>query len=219
MNGLKVRFFLFVLILMFGIQSCAEMRRWVSPEGPVQTPVPAKPVPQEPDRIPTPVKPVPQDPDQSSAQAVDYARKHAESGEYQAAINIFFDAYRKQPQNMPLMEEYVRCLDGIRSAADEMVERGDLSAAGKLYYVLKNNHAKFKGLEQVLSFDTSYLTAKLDFCRNTLTKQGFEEYRKGNLNKAIVLWQGVLAFDPQNSDMKDAVRTATQQQKNLQEKN
>ena len=49
--------------------------------------------------------------------------------------------------------------------------------------------------------------------------QGFQEYRKGNLDKSIVLWQSLLAIDPHNKDIKEAVRTATQQQKNLQEKN
>jgi cytochrome c-type biogenesis protein CcmH/NrfG len=49
--------------------------------------------------------------------------------------------------------------------------------------------------------------------------QGFQEYRKGNLNKAIALWQSLLVIDPNNKDIKETVRTATLQQKNLQEKN
>ncbi|NMD40051.1 MAG: hypothetical protein GYA83_04585, partial [Deltaproteobacteria bacterium] len=82
-----------------------------------------------------------------------------------------------------------------------------------------NNYASFSGLKEMLSFDDAYLNTKLSSCRKNLSRQGFEQYRKGNIERAIALWQDLLAIDPENKDIKAAVRTATQQQKNLQDKN
>jgi tetratricopeptide (TPR) repeat protein len=142
-----------------------------------------------------------------------------EAGEYQKAIDTYSGEYRKQPQDRSLIKEYAKSLDGIKSTADKRLEKGDLAVAGRLYNILQNNYKKFKGFEQMLSFNNAYLNTKLTYCKKTLSKQGFEEYRKGDLHKAIVLWQGLLAIDPHNKAIKEAVRTATQQQKNLQENN
>lgn len=141
------------------------------------------------------------------------------SGEYQKAINTYHEEHRKQPKDLPLMKEYAKSLNGIKLAADNALEKGDPAAAGRLYYVLQNNYSKFHDIENMLCFNSSSLAAQLTCCRKSLSKQGFEEYRKGNLDRAITLWQGLLAIDPNNKDIREAVRTATQQQKNLQIKN
>jgi tetratricopeptide (TPR) repeat protein len=198
-------------MLLLIVQSCAAVRGWVSPQKnpeshkrPVQTathPKQSSPVP-----------------DRASVQSADLAKQSMDSGEYQKAIELYNDASRKQPQDLSLMKEYAKSLDGIKSAADKSLQKGDLASAGKLYNVLQNNYTKFNRFENMLSFNKTYLNTKLAYCRKTLSKQGFEEYRKGNLNKAIMLWQGLLVIDPNNKDIKEAVRTATQQQKNLQEK-
>ena len=72
-------------------------------------------------------------------------------------------------------------------------------------------------MERTLSFDHQDLNEKLTYCKKTLSKQGFEEYTKGNLDQAIIFWHGLLAIDPNNQAIRDAVRTARQQQKNLQD--
>jgi hypothetical protein len=46
--------------------------------------------------------------------------------------------------------------------------------------------------------------------------QGFQEYRERHIHSALLSWQGVLDIDPDNKDIKEAIRTATLQQKNLQ---
>lgn len=201
-NIMKAVLLVCITAFLLGLQSCAVMDIPASPESPVQAPAPAGPAPQVPDR----------------AQAVEQARIHAEAGEYRKAINLYGESYRSQPHDQALAEEFAHCLEGIRSIADQGLEKEDFAAAGELYYTLQLDYRKFADLEQTLSFDDAYLGTKLDFCRHTLTRQGFEEYRQGNLEKAITLWQGLLAIDPQNNDMKEAVRTAIQQKKNLEKK-
>ncbi|HOE73371.1 MAG TPA: hypothetical protein PK314_09140 [Deltaproteobacteria bacterium] len=207
MKALNMRFLFLALILAFCLQSCAGMNGPASPKSPVQPPAPAKPVP-----LPEPV-------DQTPAQSVNQARIHAAAGEYLKAITVYHDVHQKNPKDEHLAREYATFLNGAKSTAAEMLGKGEIAAAGALLYALKNSYPKFRGIEQMLSFDYAFLNSRLDYCRKTLTRQGFEEYRKGNLNQAIVLWQGLLAIDPGNEEMKEAVRTAIQQQKNLKEKN
>ena len=205
MHLFKFKLLPFVLVLLFSIQSCAEMQNWVSSRSPVKKSAP--------------VKHTSQTSGQASAQAVILAQKHMKAGEYQEVINIYNNEYREQPQDLSLMKEYVKSLDEIKSTADTALEKGDRGSAGRLYYALHNNYSKFNGFEQRLSFNKDNLNTKLTYCKKNLARQGFEEYRKGNLDKAIVLWQELLAIDPNNNDINEAVRTATQQQKNLQGKN
>lgn len=185
----KLRFL--ALILLITLQSCAETKSGIPPNSPVET----------------------------QAQTVNLAKKHMETGEYQKAIDIYNDERRKKPKDLTLAKEYASRLESIKSMADKALEKGDFAFAGKIYYVLQNNYPKFNKVAQMLSFNSAYLNTKLSYCRKSLSMQGFQEYRKGNLDKSIVLWQGLLAIDPHNKDIKEAVRTATQQQKNLQEKN
>lgn len=69
----------------------------------------------------------------------------------------------------------------------------------------------------MLSFNAPYLNTRLSHCKKSLSVQGFQEYRNGRINNALLLWQGVLDIDPNNKDIKEAVRTAKLQQKNLSE--
>ena len=141
-----------------------------------------------------------------------------EAGEYQKAIGIYSDQHRKQRDDLSLMKVYAESLNAIKSIADSTLYKGDVVSASRLYNILLNNYAEINGFEHMLSFNDTDLNTKLIYCKKTLCRQGFEEYREGNLNKAIVLWQGLLVIDPDNTDIKGAVRTATQQEKNLQEK-
>jgi len=52
-----------------------------------------------------------------------------------------------------------------------------------------------------------------------LTKAGLEEYRKGNLAKAIAVWEGLLSFDPNNVEIRKAVDTARIQLNEIIKKN
>ena len=235
MDLLRPKLLLFVLILLLTVQSCAQMKSWISPKSPVKTSAHVKHTSQAPSRAPSQSAHVKhtsqapsqaptlarqhQVPSQAPVQAATLARQHMEAGEYQTAIDIYSDECRKQPKDLPLVKEYAKSLEGIKSTAEKALEKGDFASAGRMYYVLQNNYAKFNDVAQMLSFNSAYLNTKLSYCKKSLSMQGFQEYRKGNLNKAIVLWQSLLVIDPNNKDIKEALRTATQQQKNLQVKN
>jgi len=230
MMFLKHKPIFFVIMLLFVFQSCAEMKSWVTPKKHARTTTQVKRSSQTSKQVTTktktpaltkenePAQSQTSSPTQASPQPESVADKYMKTGEYQKVINFYADACRKQPQDQSLAKEYAKSLNGMRSAADSVLGKGDTASAGRIYDILQCNYAKFNNVSSMLSFDKAYLNARLAYCKKTLSRQGFEEYRKGNINKAILLWQGLLAIDPNNKDIKRAVRTATQQQKNLQGK-
>ncbi len=194
----------FVIALLFGLHACAEMKGWLPQESPAQKPAPVKQAPQKAERPPE--------------RPLSLAANHMKAGQYQQALDIYGREFRRQPQEAALKKEYAKSVNEMKSLADTMLEKGNVPKAGRIYYTLRNNYASFSGLKEMLSFDDAYLNTKLSSCRKNLSRQGFEQYRKGNIDRAIALWQDLLAIDPENKDIKAAVRTATQQQKNLQDK-
>jgi tetratricopeptide (TPR) repeat protein len=153
----------------------------------------------------------------SPVQTQTHAKQFMDAGDYQKAIDTYNVEYRKQPRAPALVKEYMNSLEDIKSAADKGLEEEDFASAGKNYNVLLKNYPRFKGFDNRLSFNRTYLNIKLSNCRQSLSKQGFQEYRKGNLSGAIALWQGLLTIDPHNTEIKEALRIAELQQKNLQE--
>jgi tetratricopeptide (TPR) repeat protein len=141
-----------------------------------------------------------------------------EAGEFQKAMDEYNVEVQKHPHDLSLAREYVKSIENIASAADKALDKEDFASAGRNYDVLLKNYAHFKGFDKELSFNSTHLNEKLCYCKKAIFKQGFQEYRKGNLSEAIALWQDLLVIDPQNTDIKKALRTATLQQKNLQEK-
>jgi len=112
----------------------------------------------------------------------------------------------------------VKSIENIASAADKALDKEDVASAGRNYDILLKNYAHFKGFDKELSFNSIYLNEKLCYCKKAITKKGFQEYRKGNLSGAILLWEDLLAIDPDNTDIKKTLRTAKLQQNNLEEK-
>ncbi|MFO7568719.1 MAG: hypothetical protein R6W75_02895 [Smithellaceae bacterium] len=113
----------------------------------------------------------------------------------------------------------VKKLEDIKKAADKASAREDFAFAGKSYHLLLKSYPDFKDIAHLLSFDRAQLQTNLAACQTALYKKGFQEYREGNLNEAVALWQDYLVIDPDNADIRKALNTARTQQKNLQQKN
>ena len=175
----------------------------------VQAQLPSKPPTQAPVRKPTTP---PQEPSQPSPNRL------VEAGEYQKALEEYGVRHRKYPRDQALTTEYAKSVEEMKSAADKACDEKQFAAAGRTYDVLLKRYAQFKDFAHLLTFNNAYLNQKLSLCKRSLSVLGFQEYRKGNLNEAIVMWRGLLMIDPNNEDIKKAVNTATQQQKNLQKK-
>ena len=186
-----------ILLLIF--PSCAQMKSLLSPQASVQPPQASV------------------QPPQASVQARNEIKQHLGAGEYRKALDDYRSEHMKHPHDQALMREYVRCIEDIKAKADRISGAGDLASASKIYDTLLKSFPDFKTFAQLLSFDRDQLNTELAKCKTSLSKQGFQEYRKGNLGEAITLWRGCLFIDPNNVDIKRALNTAMVQQKNLQE--
>lgn len=133
----------------------------------------------------------------------------------QKGIDAYDVERGKHPHDGALTRDYIKDLEDLRVSADRASENGNLAQAGRIYSVLLKNYHEFP---KRLSFNQDYLNTKVTYCKTMLSRKGFEEYRKGNLNGAIGHWQGYLSIDPNNPDIKKAVQTASVQQKNLGQK-
>ena len=145
------------------------------------------------------------------------ARGHLQAGDYQKAIDVYHAGYRKAPHDQTLLSAYVQALEFMAATADRALDRQEIGAAGKTYDMLLKNYSRFQGFEEKLAFTRARLKEKLEYCKKTLFMQGFQEYRNGNLSQSIALWEDLLVIDPQNVDIKEALRIAKLQQKNLHE--
>lgn len=181
-----------LVILLSTVLSCAETRRWAAP---------------------THLLKVWSSPEQD----IKLAEEHRTSGEYQEALDIYTAAYRKHPRDKALRASYVKSITQMVSTADTALARRNFAAAGRTYAILLENKGRFEGFARNLPFDNAELEQKLDDCKRALFRGGFQEYRAGNLDAAIGMWQGLLVIDPDNTEIKEALRTAKLQQKTLHE--
>jgi tetratricopeptide (TPR) repeat protein len=204
-NFRRSKLLVLTLMLLPFFQSCAGMKSWIPQKSS--------------DRTSANVKDSSRTSIQASTQAANLVRGHMEAGEWQKAIDVYKIEYQKHPHDQALVKEYVKSIENMISAAEKAFDKEDFAFAGRIYDVLLKNYAHFKGFEKKLSFNSTHLNEKLSYCKKALFKLGFQEYRKGNLSRAIALWQDLLAIDPQNTDIKESLRTAKLQLKNLQEKN
>ena len=139
-------------------------------------------------------------------------------GNYSRAIDVYKLSFAKYPENQKLLSNYLRTLENIKRVADRAFEKKDYNLAGKTYYTLLRNYSYFKDLAQVLSFDSEFLNARVTECRTCVSREGLEQYRKRNFRKAISIWKNLLAFDPNNIYIRNAVDTATIQLRTLEGK-
>jgi len=196
------RFFA-ILILVMVFPACAQMKTGASSQTSIQE---------------TSRKPVQETSPQASVREPVQVKRPQATGDYQKTIDAYKSEHTKHPSNQSLTKEYVNILDEMEDTADKEFEKENYTSACKTYNILLKNYPAFKSFVSMLSFNKAKLTKKLTDCKTVLSKKGFQEYREGNLNEAIALWQGYLAVDPHNADIRKAVNTATLQQKNLQKK-
>ena len=144
------------------------------------------------------------------------ARLDIKAGQFQKAIVIYREVYQKYPQDHAVRSGYIRTLESIKSNGDRAFERGDFALAGCAYEIVLKHVSSLTRLNGSLAFNRKGLTSKIKSCKKLLFENGLEQYRSGNLDQAISIWKSILAFDPENKEVRKVVDMATLQLKNLQ---
>lgn len=144
------------------------------------------------------------------------ARREMKAGNFGKAVGLYGAALKDQPGEKSAKADYASAILEIKAAGDEALARRDYAAAGRIHRLLLDNLGFFEGLEGIgkaaaASLKKDRLVEAVKICRQGLTNNGLAEYRKGDLEKAIEIWDSLLAFDPGNAEIKKAVKTARAQ--------
>jgi tetratricopeptide (TPR) repeat protein len=148
-------------------------------------------------------------------EAAEQARAHLARQDYKKALETLERAYREHPGNAALMAQYVRTAEQIKCAADASLEHRNYVEAAAVYQLLLRTAAENKEVSRSLTFDEEHLKARVRNCSKALTESGLVKYREGNIAQAIAIWKSILAFDPDNREVKNAIDTASEQLKTL----
>jgi len=146
------------------------------------------------------------------------AKIYLDKRDFEKAMETYSIMYRRFPDNPDLRSNYIKAIEHTKKTADTAFFRGDFASAGLIYHILLKNHAQVSDFAGSLSFKRDFLSARINQCSRTLTGEGLEKYRKGDLEEAISTWKDVLKFDPENTEVQKAIKTATTQMKNFNKK-
>lgn len=147
--------------------------------------------------------------------AMGQASQALKAGEYHQALAEMQSLIRIYPGDINIFASLVSLSQDIKRTADLALAREDYIAAGKACYALWKDYPLLEKTGAALPFSRVDLDDGIKACRIQLTRKGLEKYRLGNLTEAIFLWQGLLAFDPDNVEIKKAVETAAEQLKKI----
>jgi tetratricopeptide (TPR) repeat protein len=140
------------------------------------------------------------------------ARQAMKAGNAARALDLSSAVLKEYPGNADAKANGGKLVQEIKASADKAMADKDYARAGRLYVLVLKDSPSFEGGPPAAPLDRAAITKALATCREVLTKTGLEEYRKGNLTKAIAVWEGLLSFDPDNTEIKKAVQTAKTQQ-------
>ena len=146
------------------------------------------------------------------------ARQALKAGNFARALGIFQAARKDDPGDTDLAAGYLGMVADIKAAGDKALGEQDFVPAGRASATLLKNYASFSSPRRGPGFSREELAGAVSACRESLTQSGLVEYRKGNLVKAIAIWEGLLSFDPDNAEIKKAVVTARTQLNEINKK-
>jgi tetratricopeptide (TPR) repeat protein len=161
------------------------------------------------------IKPKPQ----PITEIVKHAQSQVSLGEYKKALALYAAADDTYKHDAALQRQYVKTCDRIRALADTAFYQGDFSQAGGIYYILLESGITGKNFHEPLTFDAAYLQGQIDSCANELLELGLVKYREENLDEAFSIWSKVLAFDPGNKAVMNALQTTGKQRQKLKDIN
>lgn len=139
----------------------------------------------------------------------EYAQKEIQAGNFQNAINLYKEIYKKWPQGPNVRDGYIKTLESIKSGGDQAFERSDFKLAERNYEVLLRNWDHFSDLSQFLSFRKTFLEKKIKTSRCLFTEEQVSSHlRTGDFRKAVDLCKEVYRKYPQDPTVRNGyIRT------------
>ena len=132
---------------------------------------------------------------------------------FSGAIDMYKTSLKSYPDDALLREQYFEIVFNIYQVAERAQTENNYVTAGIVYSLLANRFQTLKKSIPSLPFTENSLKKGVRDCRSALTGKGLEKYRIGKLKEAIAVWEGILKFDPENIEIRNAIENAKVQLK------
>ena len=149
--------------------------------------------------------------------SLEEAEKRLVEKDFPNALNGYEAVNVKYPGDALVEGEYLGAFEFVHREAIRAREQEDCVTAGRDVYLFLDRLENLGDLAKRLSFPEKELQALLVECRGRLEKKGLEKYRGGDLEGAIALWKSLLAFDPGNEEIFNAIETASVQLEGMEQ--
>ncbi len=137
------------------------------------------------------------------------------AGNYESAGSIIINEKKKRKDPRLFDDLYVRAINGLVNEGRKDLEEGDPFRAGKKFNKTLNYISAYPLPSGKAGISGKDLLVLISESSSSMHNEAIMHYRNGELDKAISLWEDILKFDPRNSEVKKALRTAKIQRKNL----
>ncbi len=140
-------------------------------------------------------------------------REEVGAGNHAKALAMYQTALKEYPGDKAVKAAYAKKVGEIKAIGDKAFAAKDYGLAGKINSLLLKNIESSGGVAGAAARGVSRqeLAEAVRKCSSGLTNGGLQEYRNGNLESAITLWGDLLAFEPDNDEIRKAVETAKAQ--------
>ena len=154
---------------------------------------------------PIAVKPEQNKPSFNPAQTVKSASLMLSRGDYEGAVEACRAGESAHPAEAVLISGCSGVFKAVRADAGGYYDKKDCATAGWLYRLLDGTPER----------EDKEDNQRIKICSRQLMNDGLALYRGGELEAAVRQWQKALRMDPDNTQIKKAVKTARTQLKNI----
>ncbi len=139
-----------------------------------------------------------------------------ERGDYEHALRSLEDHAERNDERDHAGNLYIKAMNGYLSRGKDLYDNKEYGRAGVIFYRADLFMEKIDYHGKGLNYSRSNVQWLRDECSAAILQEGMFEYRKGNLGRAISIWEDVLKFDRDNRIVNKAITTARKQLDNLQ---
>lgn len=140
-----------------------------------------------------------------------------EKKHYRRALEVVTDRQQPHQPVVGMEKEYLAAVNGLLELGEEALSSSDYGDAGQNFNAALDVYPVESSLIGKIKVSERRLKVYLETCSNKLMEKGLEEYRRGELDKAIKTWKVIIAFSADRNDARKAIETATVQKKSLHE--
>ena len=137
------------------------------------------------------------------------------TGDYMQALKEYRPLFHEYHNDKSLTQSFYNIVSHFYNREKTALKSNDLAAAGYINYALLENYDLIERYIRSLPFSKRSLEEGKRMCRDSLMKIGLDCYRKGDLQEAISTWKEILKFDPENGEIKKAIKNSEEQLKRI----